>query len=88
MKPQTCRPRTVHNTTNNNRFVVEQHIRVFGNESVEHISTSQIQSLLADPSFFAFEIFSSFFEVFFRGKPRGCIRYLFARFTSNLLALY
>jgi len=44
------RPRTVNNTTNNNRFVVEQHIRVFGNESVEHISTSQIQSLLADPS--------------------------------------
>ena len=44
------RPRTVNNTTNNNRFVVEQHIRVFGNESLEHISTSQIQSLLADPS--------------------------------------
>jgi len=44
------RPRTVNNTTNNNRFVVEQHIRVFGNESVDHISTSQIQSLLADPS--------------------------------------
>jgi len=43
------RPRTVNNTTNNNRFVVEQHIRVFGNESVEHISQQQIQALLADP---------------------------------------
>ena len=37
------------NTTNNNRYVVEQHINVFGKESLEHISPNQIQSLLADP---------------------------------------
>ena len=43
------RPRTVNNTTNN-KFVVEQHINVFGKESVDHISYEQIQSLLADPS--------------------------------------
>ena len=45
------RPRTVNNnTTNNNRYVVEQHINVFGKESIEHISPSQIQALLADPA--------------------------------------
>ena len=43
------RPRTV-NTTNNNRYVVEQHINVFGKESIEHISHEQIQALLADPA--------------------------------------
>jgi hypothetical protein len=42
------KPRTV-NTTNNNRYVVEQHINVFGKESLEHISQEQIQCLLADP---------------------------------------
>jgi hypothetical protein len=42
------RPRTVNNTTNN-RYVVEQHINVFGKESIEHISPAQIQALLADP---------------------------------------
>jgi hypothetical protein len=41
-------PRTV-NTTNNNRYVVEQHINVFGQESLEHITHDQIQMLLADP---------------------------------------
>jgi hypothetical protein len=43
------KPRTVNNTTNN-RYVVEQHINVFGKESIEHISPDQIQALLADPA--------------------------------------
>ena len=43
------KPRTVNNTTNN-RYVVEQHINVFGKESIEHISHEQIQALLADPA--------------------------------------
>ena len=42
------KPRTVNNTTN--KYVVEQHINVFGKESVEHISHEQIQALLADPA--------------------------------------
>ena len=45
------RPRVVNNnTTNTNRYVVEQHINVFGKESISHISAEQIQSLLADPA--------------------------------------
>ena len=44
------RPRTVNNTTTNNRYVVEQHINVFGKETIEHISAEQIQALLADPA--------------------------------------
>ena len=40
------KPRTV---TNNNRYVVERHINVFGKESLAHISQEQIQRLLADP---------------------------------------
>ena len=44
----TKKPRTV-NTTNNNRYVVEQHINVFGKETLSHISPQQIQRLLADP---------------------------------------
>ena len=45
------KPRTVNNTTTtNNKYVVEQHINAFGNESVEHISHQQIQALLADPA--------------------------------------
>ena len=44
------RPKTVHNTTNNNKYVVEQHVNCFGKESVEHISEQQIQRLLADPA--------------------------------------
>ena len=40
------KPRTV---TNNNRYVVEQHINVFGKETLSHISQEQIQRLLADP---------------------------------------
>ena len=43
------KPRTVNNTTNN-RYVVEQHINVFGKESIDHISPAQIQALLADPA--------------------------------------
>ena len=43
------KPRTVNNTTNN-RYVVEQHVNVFGKESIEHISPEQIQALLADPA--------------------------------------
>jgi hypothetical protein len=45
------KPRTVnstHNTTN--RYVVEQHINVFGKESMEHIRPEQIDALLADPA--------------------------------------
>jgi hypothetical protein len=42
------KPRTVNNTTNN-RYVVEQHINVFGKESINHITSAQIRSLLADP---------------------------------------
>jgi hypothetical protein len=38
------KPRTV-----NNRYVVEQHINVFGKETLSHISHEQIQRLLADP---------------------------------------
>ena len=44
------RPRTVNNTTNNNRYAVEQHINVFGKESIDHISHEQMQALLADPA--------------------------------------
>jgi hypothetical protein len=40
------KPRTV---TNNNRYVVEQHINVFGKETLSHISHEQIQRLLSDP---------------------------------------
>jgi hypothetical protein len=43
------KPRTVNHTTNN-RYVVEQHINVFGKESLEHIRPEQIESLLADPA--------------------------------------
>jgi hypothetical protein len=44
------KPRVVNNTTNNNKYVVEQHINVFGKESIEHISHEEIQTLLADPA--------------------------------------
>jgi sugar-specific transcriptional regulator TrmB len=44
------KPRTVNHTTNNNRYVVEQHVNVFGNESVEHIRPEQIEAILADPA--------------------------------------
>jgi hypothetical protein len=44
----TKKPRTVTNNTTN-RYIVEQHINVFGKETLSHISPQQIQSLLADP---------------------------------------
>ena len=43
------KPRTVNNNTTN-KYVVEQHINVFGKESIEHITPKQIQALLADPA--------------------------------------
>jgi hypothetical protein len=42
------KPRTVTNN-NTNRYVVQQHINVFGKETLSHISPQQIQNLLADP---------------------------------------
>lgn len=42
------KPRTVNHTTNN-RYVVEQNVNVFGNETMAHITPEQIQGLLADP---------------------------------------
>jgi hypothetical protein len=44
----TKKPRTVTNNTTN-RYVVEQHINVFGKETLGHITPEQIQRLLADP---------------------------------------
>ena len=44
------RPRTVTNNTTNNRYVVEQHVNVFGKESIDHISDEQLQQLLQEPS--------------------------------------
>ena len=44
------KPRTTVNNTTHNKYVVEQKINVFGNESIEHISHEQIQALLADPA--------------------------------------
>ena len=43
------KPRTTVNNTTNNRYVVEQHINVFGKESIDHITPAQIRALLADP---------------------------------------
>ena len=39
-----------NNTTNHNRYVVEQHVNVFGKESIDHISDEQLQQLLHEPS--------------------------------------
>jgi hypothetical protein len=45
------KPRTVNtNNTTNNRYVVENHINVFGQENTEHISQKQIQQLMLDPA--------------------------------------
>ena len=41
------KPRVVHNTTN--KYVVEQNVNLYGRESIDHISSEQIQALLADP---------------------------------------
>ena len=43
------RPRTVTNNNTHNRFVVEQHVNLFGKETIEHITYDEIQALLADP---------------------------------------
>jgi hypothetical protein len=43
------RPRTVTNNTTNNRFVVETNVNLFGKETIEHITSDEIQALLADP---------------------------------------
>jgi len=43
------RPRTVTNHTMNNRFVVETNVNLFGKETIEHITSAEIQALLADP---------------------------------------
>ena len=60
------KPRTVNNTTNN-RYVVEQHINVFGKESIEHISHAQIQALLADPA----NAVPQFIKLKYRRAPGG-----------------
>jgi hypothetical protein len=46
---ESKRPRTINNTTTNNRYVVEQHINVFGKETLEHISHDDIKHILLDP---------------------------------------
>lgn len=42
------KPRVVNNTTN--KYVVEQNVNLYGEESIDHISPEQIQALLADPA--------------------------------------
>ena len=62
------RPRTVNNnTTNNNRYVVEQHINVFGKESINHITPAQIRALLADPT----NAVPQFIKLKYRRAPGG-----------------
>lgn len=43
------RPRTVTNNTTNNKFVVETNVNLFGKETIGHITSDEIQALLADP---------------------------------------
>lgn len=45
---QSKRPRTVTNNTTN-RYVVEQHINVFGKETLDHITPGQLEALFRDP---------------------------------------
>ena len=61
-KPRTS---TVHNTTN--KYVVEQHINVFGKESIDHITPEQIQTLLEDPA----NAVSQFIKLKHRRAPGG-----------------
>ena len=75
------RPRTVNNTTNN-RYVVEQHINVFGKESIEHISPAQIQALLADPA----NAVPQFIKLKHRRAPNGVNQNL--RIPNQKRALY
>ena len=60
------KPRTVNHTTNN-RYVVEQHINVFGKESLEHICPEQIEALLADPA----NAVSRYIKLKHQRAPRG-----------------
>ena len=60
------KPRTVNNHTTN-KYVVEQHINVFGKESIDHISNEQIQALLADPV----SAVSQFIKLKHRRAPGG-----------------
>ena len=78
------RPRTVNNTNNttNNRYVVEQHINVFGKESIEHISPAQIQALLADPA----NAVPQFIKLKHRRAPNGVNQNL--RIPNQKRALY
>ena len=76
------RPRTVNNTTNNNRYVVENHINVFGKESIEHISPEQIQALLADPA----NAVPQFIKLKHRRSPGGVNQNL--RIPNQKRALY
>jgi hypothetical protein len=77
------RPRTVNNTnTTNNRYVVEQHINVFGKESIEHISPEQIQALLADPA----NAVPQFIKLKHRRSPGGVNQNL--RIPNQKRALY
>ena len=75
------KPRTVNNTTNN-RYVVEQHINVFGKESIEHISPQQIQALLADPA----TAVPQFIKLKHRRSPGGVNQNL--RIPNQKRALY
>ena len=44
------KPRTVNNSNSTtNRYVVEQHVNVFGKETLSHISQEQIQRLFGRP---------------------------------------
>ena len=60
------KPRTVNHNTNN-RYVVEQHINVFGKESLEHIRPEQIEALLADPA----NAVSRYIKLKHQKAPRG-----------------
>ena len=75
------KPRTVNNTTNN-RYVVENHINVFGKESIEHISPEQIQALLADPA----SAVPQFIKLKHRRAPNGVNQNL--RIPNQKRALY
>jgi hypothetical protein len=75
------KPRTVNNTTNN-RYVVENHINVFGKESIEHISPEQIQALLADPA----SAVPQFIKLKHRRAPNGVNQNL--RIPNQKRAIY
>ena len=43
------RPRTTNHTTNNNKWVVDASINIFGKETVNHLTTADYQNLLKNP---------------------------------------